>query len=107
MGYASRNGFRAGISTPFYFFDIRKNVATDLKIVPFAFMDSTFAHYQKTDPETALNEIRQLMRYVYETGGPFYGLWHNSSFTGVGEWKGYQHVFETVAAEASALMQQQ
>lgn len=106
MGYASRNGFRAGISSPFYFFDIRKNVVTDLKIVPFAFMDSTFAHYQKTDPETALNEIRQLMRYVYETGGPFYGLWHNSSFTNVGEWKGYQHVFETVAAEAAALMQQ-
>lgn len=107
MGYASRNGFRAGLNTPFYFFDIRKNVVTDLKIVPFAFMDSTFAHYQKTDPETALNEIRQLMRYVYETGGPFYGLWHNSSFTGVKEWKGYEGVFETIAAEASALMHQE
>lgn len=106
MGYASRNGFRAGICTPYHYFDIRKNVVTDLKIIPFAFMDSTFAHYQKTDPETALNEIRMLMRYVYETGGTFYGLWHNSSFTGTKEWKGYEHVFETVAAEASALMQQ-
>lgn len=107
MGYASKNGFRAGICTPFYFFDVRKNKVTDLKIVPFAFMDATFAHYQKTDPETALNEIRMLMRYVYETGGTFYGLWHNSSFTGLKEWKGYHHVFETVAQEASSLMQQQ
>ncbi|HLP52674.1 MAG TPA: polysaccharide deacetylase family protein [Chitinophagales bacterium] len=107
MGYASRNGFRAGICTPFYYFDIRQNTVSDLKIFPFAFMDSTFAHYQKTDPESALNEIRTLMRYVYETGGPVYGLWHNSSFTGTKEWKGYEHVFETVATEAAALMQQQ
>ena len=105
MGYASRNGFRARICTPFYYFNIRTNETTPLKIYPFAFMDSTFAHYQKTDPETALNEIRQLMRYVHETGGTFYGLWHNSSFTGQKEWKGYEHVFETVAEEAAALMQ--
>jgi len=105
MGYASRNGFRAGICTPYYFFNIRKNETTGLKIFPFAFMDSTFAHYHKTDSETALNEIRQLMRYVYETGGSFYGLWHNSSFAGSKEWKGYHHVFETVAEEASSLMQ--
>lgn len=105
MGYASRNGFRAGICTPFYYFNIRTNEVTPLKIYPFAFMDSTFAHYQKTDPETALNEIRMLMRYVHETGGTLYGLWHNSSFTGQKEWKGYEHVFETVAEEAAALMQ--
>ena len=106
MGYASRNGFRAGICTPYYFFNIRKNEVTTLKVFPFAFMDSTFAHYQKADPQTALNEIRQLMRYVYETGGTFYGLWHNSSFTEQKEWKGYTEVFESVAQEATALMHQ-
>ena len=71
MGYASKNGFRAGICTPYYFFNIKQNAVTDLRIIPFAFMDTTFSHYQKTDPETALNEIRMLMRYVYETGGTF------------------------------------
>ena len=106
MGYASRSGFRAGICTPYYFFNIKKNEVTPLKIFPFAFMDSTFAHYQKVDSETALNEIRQLMRSVYETGGTFYGLWHNSSFTGLREWKDYSRVLETVAEEAASLMQQ-
>lgn len=106
MGYASKNGFRAGICTPFLFFNIHKNEVTGLKIFPFAFMDTTFTHYQRTDPETALNEIRQLMRLVYETGGTFYGLWHNSSFTEQNEWKGYRHIFETVAQEAAALTQQ-
>ena len=104
MGYASKNGFRAGICTPHYYFNVRKNVATGLKIFPFAFMDTTFVHYQKTDAENALNEIRHLMRNVYETGGTFYGLWHNSSFTGQKEWKGYRDVFETVAQEAATLM---
>jgi|ERR1043165_828119 hypothetical protein len=107
MGYASRNGFRAGICTPYYYFNIRKNEVSDLKIYPFAFMDTTFAHYQKTDTEAALNEIRHLMRYIYETGGTFYGLWHNSSFTGIKEWKGYHQIFEAVAREASEIMQQQ
>ena len=106
MGYASKVGFRAGICTPYYYFNIKKNVVTGLKIFPFAFMDTTFAHYQKTDSETALNHIRELMRTVFETGGTFYGLWHNSSFTEHKEWEGYRHVFETVAQEAAALMQQ-
>jgi hypothetical protein len=45
------------------------------------------------------------MCYVKETGGTCVGLWHNSSFTDVAEYKGYRHVFESTAAKASALME--
>jgi len=40
------------------------------------------------------------MQYVKKVDGPFMALWHNSSFTNTKEWRGWRHVFETVAREA-------
>ena len=48
-------------------------------------------------------KILQMMKWVKEVEGPFIGLWHNSSFTEDGVWKGWKNVFETVAKEAGAL----
>ena len=107
MGYAARVGFRAATCSPFMFFDLVKNEPTELKIYPFAFMDTTFTHYNRRDPEEALERILTMMKYVREVGGPFVGLWHNSSFTEQGEWVGWKNVFETVAREAGAIMKQQ
>ena len=41
MGYASNVGFRASTCTPFYFYDLYNEKATDLKIYPFYVMDAT------------------------------------------------------------------
>lgn len=106
MGYAPHPGFRAGICTPYYFFNLEDNAVTTLKVHPIAFMDTTFAHYKKDDADHALDQISEIMGYVKETGGTMVGLWHNSSFTEQGEWKGYRHVFESVAVKASALMEE-
>lgn len=106
MGYAGREGFRAGTTSPFYLFNVKHNIKTELKIHPFAFMDATFVHYRRNTPQEALEKIRELMKYVKETGGPFVGLWHNSSFAETGEYRGWRKVFETVAEEASELMKQ-
>jgi hypothetical protein len=105
MGYAPHTGFRAGLCTPFYFFDVKANELTDLRVEPMAFMDTTFTHYHKDTPEQALEKIQQIMRYVSETGGNVIGLWHNSTFTEQGIYKGWRQVFETVAMEAAALAQ--
>jgi hypothetical protein len=106
MGYAPRIGFRAGICVPYYFFNLKTNEQTDLKIFPFAFMDATFTHYYRMDNEHALEKIRMLMNTTYEVGGVFIGVWHNSSFTEQKEWKGWRSIFETVAQEAAQLTQQ-
>jgi len=44
------------------------------------------------------------MKLTREVGGPFIGLWHNSSFGEEKEWRGWKNVFETVASEARSLM---
>ena len=103
LGYAPRSGFRAGICTPFKFFNLKTNEATPLIVYPLAFMDTTFTKYNHETTEEALEKIRTMMNYVKETGGIFISLWHNSSFTEEREWKGWKNVFETVLREASEI----
>jgi hypothetical protein len=107
MGYAPHVGFRAGICTPFRFFNVRQNLVSQLVVHPVTFMDTTFTHYYHADNEFALSKIQQLMKTVYECGGDFTGLWHNASFTERNEWKGWREIFETVARQASQLMIEQ
>lgn len=106
LGYAAHAGFRAGMCTPFYFFNVRNNEQTSLRIFPFTFMDATFTHYYRSNNEQALEKIRDLMKSVYDVGGTMIGIWHNSSFTEEKEWKGWRSIFETVAYEAAQLMKQ-
>ena len=103
FGYATRIGFRAATCTPFYFFNLFKNERTNIKIYPFAFMDTTLAQYNKIGSRESLAKILQIMKWVKEVEGPFIGAWHNSSFAETGIWKGWKEVFETVAKEAAAL----
>jgi len=104
MAYAPRTGFRAGICSPFYFFNLKTNEVTALRIFPVSFMDATFTQYKKVNVEQAVNEIKEIMNVVEEVGGTFISLWHNSSFTEEGAWKGWRKVFETVIREAAEIM---
>jgi len=106
MGFGPRAGFRAGICTPYYFFNLRTNERTNLKIHPIAFMDTTFTHYYQLNSRESLRKILSIMKNVHAVNGTMYGLWHNSSFCEQKEWKGWKKVFEKVAEEATHLMQE-
>ncbi len=93
MGYPDAVGFRAGLCTPFQFFNLEKNIATGLTVYPLHAMDVSLRHYIKLSPEQAVEEMNNLMQKVKETGGSFICLWHNESVNGWGEWKGWQKVF--------------
>ena len=101
MGYAARAGFRAGICTPFHYFSLKTNEVTPLVIYPIAFMDTTFVHYNRENAEESLERIRTIISNVKAVDGLLVGLWHNSSLSNQREWKGWTHVFETVALEAA------
>jgi len=94
MGYASQTGFRAGICTPYFFYDVKREAATFLKIIPFQVMDVTLRHYLKLQPGEAIAEIETLMQEVNKVGGTFSAIWHNETVNDEGEWKGYREVFE-------------
>ena len=94
MGFADQTGFRAGICTPFYFYDLENEIKTNLLIVPFQVMDGTLLHYVKLSPGQAFKEIQTLMNEVKNVGGKFVSIWHNETANDLGEWKGYREVFE-------------
>jgi len=93
MGYASDYGFRAGLCTPFFFYDLDLEVETSLKIFPFALMEGTLKYYQKVSPEKAMEHIRPLIDEVKKVNGCFISLWHNDSMNDLGTWKGWQKVY--------------
>lgn len=101
MGYSTHLGFRAGIAAPFYFFDLSKNAATDLKLYPFCAMDITPLHYMNQTPEEALNTLTALMNEVKSVNGLFISLWHNESFSETERWKGWRKVYERLVEMGS------
>lgn len=94
MGYASNYGFRAGICTPFYFYDLDLEVETKLKIHPFAIMEGTLKYYMSISPEKASAHFERLIDEVKAVNGTFISLWHNDSINNIGIWKGWRQVFE-------------
>ncbi len=94
LGYADQTGFRAGICTPFYFYDLEREETTNLLLVPFQVMDVTLREYMGLTPEAAEKEILMLMSEVKKVGGTFVGIWHNETVTDYNEWKDFRKVFE-------------
>jgi len=96
MGYASEVGFRAGISRPFYFFDIDADVETKLRIHPFCIMDSTLKNYKNYNPEEAIENILPVINSVKLVKGNLITVWHNESFGGYAVWKGWETIYENL-----------
>lgn len=94
MGYASKPGFRAGICSPFYFYDLDMELETNLKVHPFAFMEGTFKYYMNLHPEEAKSHILNFIEEVKLNRGVFISLWHNDSLNDKGIWKGWRSLFE-------------
>ncbi len=100
MGYADETGFRASIATPFRWFDLEKNMETDLIIHPFQAMDVTLNLYLKLSPEAANERLKSLIEVTKEVGGTFVSLWHNDNLAEMGEWKGWRKVYENLVDDA-------
>ncbi len=93
MGYPSHTGFRAGICTPYPFYDLKKETSTPLTVVPFQIMDVTLKIYMNLSPDEAVEEIQNLMQEVRNVGGTFSYIWHNETLNNLDDWKGYRDVF--------------
>lgn len=101
MGYSTYIGFRAGIAAPFYFYDLNREEYTDLKLIPFCFMDITPMHYMGKNLEESRKVASHMINKVEQVGGMFCTLWHNESLSDSERWKGwrplYRHILEECA----------
>ena len=69
MGFASKSGFRAGICTPFPFFDLTTNESTSLIIHPFCIMDTTLKVYKKIRSEKIIKYVEPIFDKIKELFG--------------------------------------
>lgn len=74
LGYGTHAGFRTSCSLPFYFFDLKKNRKTNLKIYTPCIMDSVFKYGSMEGFQEKMN---QLIDEVKNYGGVFIPIFHN------------------------------
>jgi hypothetical protein len=94
MGYASYPGFRAGTCSPFFWFDLKKNVVTDLKVFPTTYMDGSFIEDLQMTPHEAEQKIYSLIETVKKYNGCHTSIWHNHTVSDRLHWKNWRSVFE-------------
>ncbi len=100
MGYASVLGFRASIASPYYFYDLRKEEQTNLRIYPFAAIDSALFYYLKLSSASAFEEVKLLVDEVKKVNGTFIFVAHNDLIGPHGPWANWQTYFEKLVAYA-------
>ena len=95
MGFVDRIGFRAGTCTPFYFYDLENELTTNLKILPFAYMDGVLNDKLKYNTENSSKLISEIKQQVKNVNGSFNAVWHNESLSNQDRWNGWRRVFES------------
>lgn len=99
MGFANECGFRAGICTPFNFYDLDLESETTLKVHPFAVMDATLNLYMKLSPDEAIERVKKLTDACRAVDGSMMILWHNETLSDAKEWKDWKVVYEAIVKE--------
>ena len=94
LGNPNVIGFRASIASPFYFYDLKRDDTTSLRIFPFAAMDSTLYYYLKVTPESALEELKLITDEIKKVQGTFIFIAHNDLISKKSPWKGWNNCFE-------------
>lgn len=99
MGYSDQPGFRAGTARPFPFFDLTRNLQTDLLLVPFVYMEGTFKDYLKMSLEESKTVVAALISEVKAYGGVFCCIWHNESIGTSAKWQGWSELLTFTLAQ--------
>lgn len=94
MGFATQPGFRAGICSPFYFYNLESENKTGLRLHPFEVMDATFNYYHNLTPRQFPDAVYPIIDEIKKVKGTFVSLWHNNSLSEEKEWSGWTKVYE-------------
>lgn len=94
MGYGSINGFRASVASPFYWFDLERNEATNLLIHSFCWMDANSYFEQQLSADEAALELQDYYNIVKQVGGNCTIILHNSFLTEQSQWLPWREMYE-------------
>jgi len=80
LGFAEREGSRAGFSFPFFPYDFRRRRPYPCLEIPLTLMDATLYAYRRLSAAEARRAAEALVEHVAGVGGCFTLLWHNATF---------------------------
>ncbi|MBS1652958.1 MAG: hypothetical protein JSU07_13210 [Bacteroidetes bacterium] len=84
MGYASKVGFRASCSIPFYYYDFENETELNILAVPFCAMDGAYSVYKPFNYNEARADLVQLKEYLESLKGNFITVFHERSVSELG-----------------------
>jgi hypothetical protein len=93
MGYGSHNGFRAGVSIPFHWYDLEQERPTHLLVHPFAFMEATNLFQLHHSSDAALAELLQITEKVRKAGGRLVTIFHNYTLGQNNPYRGWREMY--------------
>jgi len=94
MGYGSINGFRASVASPFFWYDLEKEVATNLVVYPFCFMEANSYYEQKLSAGQAFEELKHYFDIVRSVNGTLITIWHNSFLGTAKQFRGWREMYK-------------
>lgn len=95
LGFPEMPGFRAGTCHPFSWYDLEREEETSLSFMPLTVMDGALRQGLNATPEEVPRYLEQYRKKTDEHGGIFVTLWHNHTFAGAGEWRGWGEAYRT------------
>ena len=94
MGYGSINGFRASVASTFYWYNLKKEEQTTLRIHPFCFMDANSYYEQKQTAGQTFEELMHYLSVCKEVNGTLITIWHNNFLGTAKTFTGWRKIYE-------------
>lgn len=87
-------GYLRGMAKAFPWYDSKRESISALMLHPVMVMDRALQKYQGYTADNSWEKIKQEMEICLSFGGDFVILWHNTTLSETGEWKGWRQVWE-------------
>ena len=94
MGYGSINGFRASVTSAFFWYDLEKELTTQLRLFPFCFMDANSFYEQQMSAQEAYEEMNRYAEIIKTVNGTMISIWHNSFLGNSPIYRGWKEAYE-------------
>ncbi len=93
MGYGSINGFRASFAGSFFWYNLKEEKVTSLRLYPFCFMDANSYYEQKQNAAESLSEINHYKNECEKVNGLFISIFHNNFLGTDPQFKGWKEMY--------------
>lgn len=94
MGYGSINGFRASVASSFFWYNLKTETITKLRLYPYCFMDANSFYEQKYNAEEAYRELSEYAEKCRQVNGTLITLFHNNFLGNDKQFNGWKEMYE-------------